>query len=115
MVWKGMISKSLRNKLLVKLLTITLVPLVIMNIVNYMFLKKQLVSDQGERLSGYSRRVAKTVDIFLNDRIADVNAWSNLDIMNTALDINGGQAGGNQALDNLIKSYGNFDLLMLTN
>ena len=32
MVWKGIISKSLRNKLLVVLLLITLVPLGIMNI-----------------------------------------------------------------------------------
>ena len=115
MVWKGIISKSLRNKLLVVLLAITLIPLVIMNIVNYTFLKKQLESDQGERLSGYSRRIAKTVDIFLNERVGDIIAWTSLETTQTALDIGGGQAGANQTLENLVKSYGNFDLVFLTN
>jgi len=105
----------LRNKLLVILLLITLVPLGILNYVNYRFLKDQLENDQADRLSGFSSRISKSIDILLNERINDIIAWTALETTQTALDIGGGQAGANLLFENMIKSYGTFDMIFLMN
>lgn len=113
MIGREAISKSLRNKLLVILLLITLVPLGVLNLLSYNTLKNQLHEDQGQRLSGYARRIARTIDIFVEGRIADINAWTGVETIQTALDIGGGQAGGNRLLESLVKSYGSFDVIFL--
>lgn len=113
MIGKGFISRSLGTRLLLILILVTLVPLTVMNVVSYIPLKKQLESDQGERLSGYAQRVAKTIDIYFSQRVSDVIAWATLEPVQTAIDIGGGQAGANQLFENLVKSYRTFDLVFL--
>jgi methyl-accepting chemotaxis protein len=113
MLVSDIFRKSLKTKLLGALLVITLVPLVILNLISYLTLKDQLEEDQSRRLSGYSRRIARTVDMALNERAGDISAWSSLETVHTALDIGGGQAGANQLFENLNKGYGTFDLLTL--
>jgi methyl-accepting chemotaxis protein len=115
MFFRVNIRKSLRNKLLLALLLITLIPLGVLNFVSYQTLKSQLEEDMDARLSGYSRRIARAIDIVLSERAADVTAWSGLDAVLTAISVGGGQAGANQLFENLVKSYGTFDLLMLLN
>jgi methyl-accepting chemotaxis protein len=109
------VTKSLRNKLLGALLLITLIPVAVLNFISYRTLKTQLEQDTEARLSGFSQRVGRAIDIAMNERVADVLAWSSLDSVVTAVNIGGGQAGANQLFDDLIKSYGTFDLLMLVN
>ncbi len=53
------IRRSLRTKLLVSLMFITLVPLAILNIISYRSVKSQIAEDVELRLSGLSRRVCK--------------------------------------------------------
>ena len=113
MIGMGFVSKSLRNKLILILLLITLVPLGVMNYLSYLPLKNRIQTDQGERLVDYSNRLAKMVDILLSERILDVAAWTSVETVLTALDIGGGQAGANVFLDGLIKAYGTFDMLTL--
>ena len=104
---------SLRNKLLAVLLFITLIPLGILNFISYQGMKSQMQEDQGRRLSGYSRRIARTIDMSINERIGDIAAWTALETVRTAIDIGGGQAGANELFDQFVKSYGTFDLIML--
>ena len=115
MIGKGIISRSLGTKLLLTLMLVTLVPLIIMNVVSYIPLKAQWESDQGERLSGYSKRLAALVDEYFNERSSDLNAWAALEPVQTAIEIGGGQAGANQLFNNLVKSYGTFDMVFLLN
>jgi methyl-accepting chemotaxis protein len=107
------LTGSLRNKLLAVLLLITLVPLGVLNLISYQGMKSQMEEDQGRRLSGYSRRIARTIDMSVNERIGDITAWTVLETVKTALDVGGGQAGADQLLDHFAKAYGTFDLLML--
>jgi methyl-accepting chemotaxis protein len=104
---------SLRNKLLLVLLLITVIPLGILNFISYQGMKSQMIEDQGRRLSGYSRRIARTVDTLVNERIADIGVWSTIDTVQTALDVGSGQAGANDLFENLSRFYGTFDVLML--
>ena len=113
MIGKGIISKSLRNKLLLILLLITVVPLAVMNYLSYIPLKSQIERDQGERLLDYSNRISRMIDILVNERILDLSAWTTVETILTGLDIGGGQAGANQFLDGLVKSYGTFDMLAI--
>jgi methyl-accepting chemotaxis protein len=99
--------------LLAVLLLITLVPLGVLNYINYQGAKDQLFEDQDQRLTGYSKRIAKAVDMAVAQRVADVATWAHLETVQTALDIGGGQAGANTLFDNFTKSYGTFDLIML--
>lgn len=107
------VTGSLRNKLLVVLLLITLVPLGILNTITYQGMRDQMVADQEVRLSGYSRRLARTIDMAVSERVGDIAAWTTLETVRTALDIGGGGAGANQMFDLFAKSYGTFDLLGL--
>ena len=105
--------RSLRTFLLAVLLLITLIPLGVLNIINYETARRQLVEDQDQRLVGYSERITKAVDMALAQRVGDVSAWSGLETVKTAIEIGGGQAGGNSLFENLVKSYGTFDLILL--
>ena len=91
---RAFITGSLRNKLLMVLLLITLIPLGILAQINYQTLKTQLIEDQGGRLSGFSQRIARTIDIAMNERMADVGAWATLETVRTAIEIGGGQVPG---------------------
>lgn len=107
------IRRSLRAKFLVVLLTTTFATLSIIGYVGFQRLRIQLEEDQNTRLSGYSRRISTMVDYFMNERVSDVSAWSTLETLHTAVDIGGGQAGGNTLLEELVKSYKTFDLLVV--
>lgn len=105
--------RSLSNFLLAVLLLITLIPLGVLNFINYEGAKEQMFENQDQRLSGYSRRIAIAIDMAVAQRVADVGTWSHLETVQTAIDIGGGQAGANALFDNFTKSYGTFDLIML--
>ncbi|MEN6441613.1 MAG: methyl-accepting chemotaxis protein [Syntrophobacter sp.] len=115
MIGMEFITRSLRNRLMAVLLLITLIPLAVLNFINYRNLKDQLETDQGDRLSGYSSRISKSIDIFLNGRVSDVQAWSTLLTTRTALDIGGGQAGADEIFENLVNAYGTFEVIFLMN
>lgn len=109
----SVIRGSLRNKLLAVLLLITLIPLGVLNFINYQGMAKQMAEDQSARLSGFSVRISRTIDMLINERIGDISVWTTLDTVRTAIDIGGGQAGADDLLQLFSKSYGTFDLIML--
>ena len=49
--------------------------------------------------------------MMLNDRVVDVTAWTGMEVIQTAIEIGGGQAGANAFLEEFIKATGNFDLM----
>ena len=109
------IRKSLRTKLLVSLMFITLVPLAILDIISYRSVKSQIAEDVELRLSGLSRRVCKAIDIVMDQRMSDVSGWTGLDTVQTAIELGSGQGGANRLFESYVKSYGTFDLVMLLN
>jgi methyl-accepting chemotaxis protein len=111
MLGKGLITGSLRNKLLLALILITMVPVSAFFAVSYVTLKSQLQDDIQTRLEDNSRRIGRAVDMMLNDRVIDVTATAGMEVIRTAIEIGGGQAGANELLEGYIKSSGNFDLM----
>ncbi len=111
MLGKGLITGSLRNKLLLALILITMVPVTAFFAVSYVTLKSQLQDDIQTRLEDNSRRIGRAVDMMLNDRVIDVTATAGMEVVRTAIEIGGGQAGANAFLDEYVKSAGNYDLM----
>lgn len=111
MLGKGFIRGSLRNKVLLVLILITLVPVTIFFALSYYNLAAQLHEDIQTRLEDNSRRIGRAVDMMLNDRAIDVTATAGMEVIRTSIEIGGGQAGANELLDDYIKSSGNFDLM----
>lgn len=113
--WKlyNFIMGSLREKLQVGILLVTVIPLAVLNYVNYRGYTTLMEADQHDRLIGFSVRVAQAVDMWFNERINDITAWTSLETITAAADTGTGKQGANQSLEILSKSYGNFDLLML--
>ncbi len=103
---------SIRTKLL-GLFLIAIVPLFLLQYLNYKTLKDQL--DQGikERLETESMRLARTVDLLMHERVADIKSWARLETVKTALEIGGGQAGSDELLKILVENYGTFYVLMI--
>jgi methyl-accepting chemotaxis protein len=109
------VRRSLRTKLLVSLMLITLVPLAILDFISYQTVKSQIADDMDAQLSGFSKRVAKAIDIIMDQRISDVSGWTSLDTVTTAIELGSGQGGANGLFETNVKSYGTFDLVVLYN
>ncbi len=107
------VRRSLKAKILLGLLVITLIPLGALNLLNYMTLQTQLEEDQASRLVGFSERIAKTIDLTLNERITDVVTWASLENIKNTIQNAEGLGTANQVLEGLAKSYGTFDILQL--
>jgi methyl-accepting chemotaxis protein len=115
MKWGFSVRKSLKTKLLVSLMFVTLVPVAILDYISYQSMKSQITADSDQRLSGLSRRVSRAIDIVMDQRISDVNGWTALETVQTALDLGSGQGGANRLFETYVKSYGSFDLVLLLN
>ncbi len=113
MLGKGLISGSLRNKVLLVMVLITLLPVTAFFVLSYYNLTTQLHEDIQKRLEDNSRRISRAVEMVLNDRVLDVKAWTGVETIQTAIEIGGGQAGANASLEEFIKATGNFDLMAL--
>jgi methyl-accepting chemotaxis protein len=114
MIGKGFITGSLRNKLLLTFLAVTLLPF--FGATYYGFRNTQNVMDQmmSDELSGFAARTAQSIDMALNDRVSNVITWSDLESFKTALASGTGIEDVNFLLQNVAKSY-DFDLITLTN
>ena len=108
---KGFIRGSLRNKVLLVLILITMVPIGIFFALSLLNLNTQLHEDIQSRLEDNSKRISRAVDMMLNDRVVDVTAWTGAEVIRTAIEIGGGQAGANAFLDEFVKTTKNFDLM----
>jgi len=103
---------SVRTKL-VGLFLLTIIPLVLLQILNYRTFKSQIDKDIETRLVTEATRISNNIDLFMHERVADVKSWAQLDAVKTALEIGGGQAGCDDLLKTLVENYGTFYLLMV--
>jgi len=103
---------SVRTKL-VGLFLLTIIPLVLLQILNYRTFKSQIDRDIESRLVAEATRISNTIDLIMHERVADVKSWAQLDAVKTALEIGGGQAGCDDLLKTLVENYGTFYVLMV--
>ncbi|SFM96613.1 methyl-accepting chemotaxis protein [Thermodesulforhabdus norvegica] len=111
MAGRGM-GVSLRTKLL-GLFLITILPIVVVQWLNYRTFKGQLDRDVSATLLSSAKQLSRTIDMLMSERVADIESWSRLETVRTALEIGGGQAGADDLLKTLVQNYGTFNLLTI--
>ncbi len=114
MARKNFITGSLRTKLLLTLLFVTLLPIGITSYYSYSKTTALIHQELDDKLSGFAARTGNALDMYLNDRISNVISWTELGAVREAIEINGGQAGLDKLLVGVAQSYG-FDFVTLTN
>lgn len=103
---------SIRTKLM-GLFFLTIIPLVLLQLLNYRTFKDQIDRDVENRLISEASRMAQTIDLLMHERIADIKSWAQLDAVKTAIEIGGGQAGSDELLKTIVENYGTFYVLMV--
>lgn len=103
---------SIRTKLM-GLFFLTIIPLVLLQLLNYRTFKSQIDRDVESRLISEASRMANDIDLLMHERMADIKSWAQLDAVKTALEIGGGQAGSDQLLKTFVENYGTFYLLLI--
>lgn len=101
---------SIRTKLL-GLFLITILPIVVVQWLNYKTFRGQLDRDVSTTLLSTAQQLGRTVDMLMNERVTDINSWSHIETLRIALEIGGGQAGADDLLKGLVESYGTFSML----
>ncbi len=110
MVGKDFISRSLGNKLLLVMLLITLVPLAILNTINYRAIDNQIRDDLDKRLVANCKRVSMAVETSISTATLEITSWANTDTIKIAAEFGGAPP---TFFDNVVKTFGNFDLVTL--
>ncbi|MEJ5301126.1 MAG: methyl-accepting chemotaxis protein [Thermodesulforhabdaceae bacterium] len=103
---------SVRTKL-IGLFLLTIIPLILLQVLNYRTFKAQIDIDIENRLVSEATRISNTIDLIMHERAADIKSWAQLDAIKTALEIGGGQAGSDDLLKTLVENYGTFYVLMV--
>lgn len=103
---------SVRTKLM-GLVLLTIIPLLLLQWLNYRTFKTQIDTDVETRLVSEASRMARTIDLLMHERVADIKSWAKLDAVKTALEIGGGQAGSDELLKTIVENYGTFYVLMI--
>ena len=115
-MWKSIFAiKSLRTKLLLAILLITLTPLVVLNVWNYLTTKGIVTAEIDARLLRIVDRTARAADVWFDRRLQDMTMWASLPTLRMAA-INPDSSMGQptRILEEIVKNYGTFQVVMLT-
>lgn len=108
-------GRSLKSKFVFLFLLIGLIPMAVVAFRSYSVFNKSAQQAEETRLKQLAGHTINEVDILLNERVSDVKTWANTEVVRTAMEINGGQAGCDKFLKTLTKNYQTYDLIMLFN
>lgn len=107
--------KSLRTKMLIAILLITLTPLVILNVWNYLATRDMFSRELDARLIRIAQRAGTAADVWFDMRIQDMNMWATISTLRMAAsNPDASMAQPTKALEEIVKNYRTFDVLMLT-
>ena len=109
MLGTGIITGSLRNKLLLTFLFVTLVPVFIATFWGFQKTSTLMNQQLEDELSGFAARTAQSLDMTLNDRVSNVITWSSMEALRNTVSFGGGHEVANALLQSVAKSY-DFDL-----
>jgi hypothetical protein len=65
---------SVRTKL-IGLFLLTIIPLILLQVLNYRTFKAQIDIDIENRLVSEATRISNTIDLIMHERAADIKSW----------------------------------------
>ncbi len=108
-------NRSLKAKFVLFFLLIGLVPAIFVAFRSYKAFDKATKEAESTKLIQLAEQTIGKVDLALNERVGDIKTWSKTQLVKTAIDINGGQAGCDSFFKTLVKNYNSYDVILLAN
>lgn len=97
------VNKSLRNKLLVYFLLLSLVPFSAASFTAYQTIYRGARQGVIREMRALAEATAQTVNVYMNDRVGDLMLWSKLRIIHEALELAEMREDARDVLMNLVK------------
>ncbi len=107
------LSGSLRNKLLVYFLLLSLVPLGVAGYLGYRSVLGQAETAAKRELKTIADSTAQSINVFMNDRVSDVLVWSDLRLMKEALEVAEVREDASETMREMVKLYGAYEDILL--
>ncbi len=104
---------SLMIRLVIYFLLITIIPGVISGFVAYKTLYTAEEQKTKESMIGISKSAAQTINVYMNDRVSDNLAWSQLKIIKEALEVAEVREDATDTLQEFVKYYGTYEVILL--
>lgn len=104
---------SLMIKLVIYFLLITIIPGVIAAVVAYVTLNEAEERETRESMISISKSAAETINVYMNDRVSDNLAWSQLKIIKEALEVAEVREDATDTLQEFVKYYGTYEVIVL--
>jgi len=106
--------RSLRNKLLLYSLLITIIPIAIIGGFGYSTMTDQALKAAIRDTTSISESAGGTLNAFMNDRVNDILVWADLRLMKEAIEVAEVREDASQALREVVKAYGSYEAFLLT-
>jgi methyl-accepting chemotaxis protein len=109
----NVVWKSLKSKIMVYTLLVTIIPLGMVQWMNYRSVKSQVDQDVSRNLQNAADKLGFTVDEFFAARKADLAIWASLQDLKTAIRLKSGGVGADRILKLFADKYDYYSVLML--
>jgi len=104
---------SIRNKLLLYFLLISLVPFAITGYIGYNTTLSEAENSARREMRGIAESTAQTLNVYMNDRVSDILVWSDLRIIKEALEVAEVREDASETLREFVKLYGAYQFIAL--
>ncbi len=108
-VWQG----SLKNRLLVSFLLLSLVPLGAASLVAYRTITDGAHEAAIREMTALAHSAAQAVNVYMNDRVGDLLVWSKMNVVLEGLEITEIRESANETLMDLVKLSQAYEAVML--
>ncbi len=108
-VWRG----SLRNRLLMSFLLLSLIPLLLASIVAYRTIVVGAQEAVVREMTALAHSAANAVNVYMSDRVGDQLVWSRMNIIMEALEIAEAREPAQETLMDLVKLSSSYEAVML--
>jgi methyl-accepting chemotaxis protein len=106
---------SLRNKLLVAFLLLSLIPFGVASFMAYTYVTSVAENQAFQQMETLTDDAEHTVNVYMNERISDQLVWSQLRVVKEALDVAEVREDATETLKELVRYYGSYEAIMVLN
>jgi len=104
---------SLRNKLIGIFVLIALAPAAISAVVGYLTIDKYSKTAAARETKAIADSTATAMNVFMNDRVNDILAWSDLRLIKEALDVAEVREDASATLQDIVRLYDAYEFIAL--
>ncbi len=108
------VRRSLRGKLLLVFALIVIIPLLITNLATYWFIRATRLEVVKKLLVERAEATSRIINTYMHERCSDILLWAEFPPIREAVAAPDKRPRANELLENLLKSYGSYDAIVVT-